>query len=217
MKIYCIPGLAFDNRIFSKLDLQNYHIEYINWIKPRHQEIWSNYARRMAIDIDDSQKCILIGHSLGGLLSQEIATFKQVDKIVLISSIQSRAELPFHFKIIRPLRLQYFFTKQFTFATFPLWAKQQDYKTKEAQALFKNMVKKQSNKYLRWALLNLSIWEAPQIPSSTQIFQIHGSLDQTFPVSLIQSPTRLIPQGGHFMIFNYPKILENFIIEVLKR
>ena len=216
MKIYCIPGLGFDNRIFSKLNLQNYDVDYINWIEPTYQESWNSYAKRMAEVIDDSQKCVLIGHSLGGILSQEIASFKQIDKIILISSIQSRVELPFHFKIIQPLRLHYFFIKQFTFATFPLWAKQQDYKTKEAQALFKSMVGKQSNQYLRWALGQLSIWQSPKIPNATQVFQIHGSLDKTFPIMLIQSADKVISNGGHFMIYNFSKILENFIIQVLK-
>ena len=216
MKIYCIPGLGFDHRIFSKLDLQNYDIEYINWIEPRDQEDWNSYAKRIAKNIDDTQECVLIGHSLGGLLCQEIASFKKIYKIILISSIKSRKELPFHFKIIQPLRLQYLFTKQFTFFTFPFWAKQQDYKTKEAQTLFKSMISHQSNKYLRWALSKLSIWKAPKMSNSTPVFQLHGSLDKTFPISLIQSSTDFIPQGGHFMLFNYPKIIENSIIEVLK-
>ena len=95
MKIYLIPGLGFDHRIFSKLNLEEQNIQYFNWIEPLEHESIRKYAERLAEDIvDDGERTLLIGHSLGGILSQEIACFKQVGQIVLISSIKSRKELP---------------------------------------------------------------------------------------------------------------------------
>ena len=38
MKIYLLPGLGFDHRIFARLDLGGLDVEYINWIEPKDKE-----------------------------------------------------------------------------------------------------------------------------------------------------------------------------------
>jgi len=218
MKIYLIPGLGFTDQIFTKLALTETDIHSLNWIEPLKDESFGQYAKRLAHEIpDDSDDIILIGHSLGGMVSQEIACFKRIKKIILISSIKSRDELPFHFKIIQPLRLYHFFTKAWTIKTVKFWGKQQDYESDEEQALFKEMVGKQSNLYLRWALKILSNWKEPAIPSATSLTQIHGNRDKTFPIKKIKQPHHVIPTGGHFMIYKHAPTLSNIINSSLKK
>ena len=109
MKIYLMPGLGFDQRIFEKLNLEGYKYSYINWIEPDKNEHIKSYARQLSANIQDSsEKIILIGHSMGGVLCQEIAAIKKVDLIVLISSIKSRSEIPFRFKLVSPLLLSFY-------------------------------------------------------------------------------------------------------------
>ena len=213
LKIYLIPGLGFDDRIFSKLNLTSYNPTYLNWIEPLENESIQQYAHRFSDSIDDSDKTVLIGHSLGGIISQEIAAFKNIDLIILLSSIRSRDEMPFFFKIIQPLYLHKLFTKQLTFKTFPFWAKQHDYETEEEQALFKSMVGKQSNQYLQWALKELSKWQTPQLLPNTKVIQIVGKKDKTFPIRNIKSPDVMVEDGGHFMTFKKPKLISKYIVE----
>ena len=79
MKIYFIPGLGFDRRIFQNLELVSADIEYIDWIEPISlNENIKAYATRLATQIDHhSDGTILIGHSFGGVISQEIAQIKK--------------------------------------------------------------------------------------------------------------------------------------------
>lgn len=213
MKIYLLPGLGFDHQIFSKLQLEESNIQYINWIEPLKNEKIKDYSRRLAEKIisNNDEKIILIGHSLGGIVSQEIACFKKIDKIILISSIKSREELPFQFKIIQPLYLYKMFTKGWTVSTVRFWGKQHDYETKEEQALFKDMVGKHTNQYLQWALKTLSIWKHPKIPDETSLVQINGDSDKTFPIKLINTPNYIIKNGGHFMIYKHAEALSKKI------
>ena len=139
MKVYLIPGLGFDNRIFENLELNKFDYEYLNWIDPIENESIQNYAHRFSegIDDDSSKEIILIGHSLGGIIAQEIAVFKPIKKIILIACITSRTELPLHFKIMSPLRIYKLFSKELTEKTIRYWGKNHDYETQEEQAFMR--------------------------------------------------------------------------------
>lgn len=81
MKIYLFPGLGFDKRIFSKLDFGNLTLEYIDWVEPEKGENFQEYAKRMSAKIvDENEKLILIGHSLGGLICQRDSCNKKYRK-----------------------------------------------------------------------------------------------------------------------------------------
>lgn len=216
INLYLTPGLGFDNRMFSKLNLSNHNPTYLNWIEPLHNESFQQYAHRFSKPIDDSGKTILIGHSLGGIVSQEIAMFKNIDLVILLSSIKSRDEMPFFFKIIQPFYLHKLFTKKSTFKTFSFWAKNHDYESEEEQELFKSMVGKQSNAYLQWALKELSKWQTLQLPSKTKVFQIVGDKDKTFPIKNIKSPDAIIKNGGHFMTYKNPDWIRQLIEEQIQ-
>lgn len=217
MKLYLLPGLGFDHRVFSKLNLGNYDLRYINWIEPYKNESLENYALRLSEKIEDtSEPIVLIGHSLGGILSQEIARIKKIDTIILISSIQSRAENPFYFKIIQPLRLHYLFTKQWTTKTVRIWGPTHGYETKEEQTLFKSMVNQHSNHYLQWALKNLSMWRPSTDKLSAQIIQIHGDKDKTFPIRKIEQADSILEGGSHFMVFRRAAFMSRTIVDILE-
>ncbi|MFK8046054.1 MAG: lipase family alpha/beta hydrolase [Crocinitomicaceae bacterium] len=214
MKVYLIPGLGFDHRIFERLELNKIDFEYLNWIDPKKNETIKDYAIRFSDRIDDKLKeIVLVGHSLGGIIAQEIAAIKSVRKIILISCIKSRKELPLHFRIVKPLRIHKFFSKKLTAKTIKYWGKNHDYETPEEQELVVDMVSKQSNNYLRWALKQLSVWKKPEVDSGTKIFQINGGLDKTFPLKLIVQPNEIVKNGGHFMVYKHSKIISTLIVK----
>lgn len=213
MNIYLIPGLGFDHQIFQKYNFDK--VYYIDWIEPQKGESIQEYAVRLAASIPDTGRNTIIGHSLGGILAQEISTFKPIQKLVLISSIKSRKELPRQFKVVKPLALHKLFTKGFALKTVRFWGKKHDYVTPEEQMLFKDMIGKQSNHYLQWALRQLSIWEAPPLPGNAELIQIHGLRDKTFPAKLIHQPDRIIADGGHFMVYKHSASVSEMISETL--
>ena len=216
MQIYFIPGLGFDHRIYDKLDLGDVTPTYLDWIEPQRKESIAHYAARLSEAIDpNATNNVLIGHSMGGMMSREIAAQKNIDRIFLISSIRSRAELPMQFRIMKPLRMHHLMAKQPLIRTIGWWGKGQDYKTREEQELFKSMVGGHSNSYLRWALKELARWQEPELPDTTQVFQIHGTKDKTFPYKRIKNADLPIEGGGHFMVYKHPDVISAFIKERL--
>ena len=71
MKVYFLPGLGFDSRIFQKLKLEAADLQFIDWIEPTSTtEDVKAYAARLALQIEQhAAETILIGHSFGGIMS----------------------------------------------------------------------------------------------------------------------------------------------------
>jgi len=216
MKVYFLPGLGFDYRIFQNLDLPDIEATYLNWIDPLNgQESIEQYAKRLSEQIEiNTHPILLVGHSLGGILALEISNLLPVQKVILVSSIRSRKELPLHFKMVHPLRLDRFFTKEMSNNTLRFWGKHHDYASKEEQRLFKSMIGKQSNLYLQWALRQLSIWN-PKEAFPVDIYQIHGKRDRTLPLKLVQRPDLVVESGGHFLVYRESATLSKFLNETL--
>lgn len=208
--------------------MQLIEFDYLNWIEPKKNESIKDYAIRFSKRIDfDNGAVILIGHSLGGIIAQEISAIKPVEKIILISSIKSRAELPIHFKIMKPLGMYKLFSKKLTAKTIKYWGKYHDYITPTEQSLVIDMVNKQSNNYLKWALKQLSIWDTlfssadlgfRSVTYSFEIFE-----DQIF-ISGIDGKILVVDTNGQLLktieienstIFDLEILDENNLIAVL--
>lgn len=201
MRILLIPGLGYDCRIFDHLELSDVSVEHLNWIAPKPKELLHDYALRLfATCKPSSEKTIIIGHSLGGVVAQEIASVHPIEKVILISSIKSRKELPLSFKLIQPLRFDVLFTKEISIQTIQFWGTSHGFETPAEKELFKSMVGQHSNSYLQWALRALSSWEEPKNLMSTKIVQIHGTKDKTLPYSLIENPDYTINEGTHICV-----------------
>ena len=215
MPLYLLPGLGFDDRIYSKIDFGNHLVSAINWIEPAPNEPIAVYAGKMAAGIAESEEVILIGHSFGGMMAQEIAALRPVSRIILLNSIKSRAEMPFFFKMAGPLGLYHLFTQSGTIRSLPLWGKQHGYESPEEVELFTSMVRKHSNRYLQWALKSLSGWQGVNIPAETSLYQINGRRDKTFPFSQIKTPDAVL-DGGHFMVYKQPEVVGKRILAAIR-
>ncbi|HAD96208.1 MAG TPA: alpha/beta hydrolase [Cryomorphaceae bacterium] len=213
-RLILFPGLGFDHRVFSKLDLGHYHIHPVNWQEPLPGETLRDYSLRLVKDVSISpENTLLIGHSFGGIVAQEIATALPVKHLILISSIKSRQENPRHFQMLHKLGLIPLFSQSLINLTFPFWAKSKDDTSPEASELMMDMVKQHSNTYLRWALEQLSKWPGPE--KDLPITHLHGNRDLSFPVKRIREPVYIIPGGTHFMVYKEASKISEHIQRII--
>lgn len=220
MNIYMIPGLGFDEQIFSRIKLSRASSITLNWLEPLRNESIESYARRMSESIsDDEQNVILVGHSFGGVICQEIAQQRKVAKVILISSIVARTENPWKFKIIRPLFLHKVISKKFILSTFRFWDKKHGFETPEEKALFREMVSRHSNRYLSWSLKELSRWTNTHQENLTEIVRLHGTKDRTFPIRLAKNIDYKIENGSHVMVYKKGEMISKTLekeVEIFK-
>lgn len=205
MKIYLIPGLGYDHRIYQHLDFPGHEVEYINWIDPKEKESIQNYTQRLFAGIpNDQEKKVLVGHSFGAVVAQEFAAVSKVDMVIVLSSIRSREEMPRSMKWVKPVGIYRLFTKKLCIKTVKYWGKSHGFESKVDQEMFKSMIRNQSNNYLQWAFKTISAWQTPTLSQGTKIVQLHGSKDKTFPLKLIESPSHVIEGGDHIMLYRRP-------------
>jgi len=209
-QLYFLPGLGFDERIFNNLELENKNINYLKWLEPNRNETLGDYVKRIAEQIIPSDKpLILIGHSFGGIIVQEISKFIDVKKLIIISSIKSKEEIPITFSFLKIFPLYKLINTNLIIKSFPIWAKAFGYNSEKGRKLFVEMLSNSSDNYFKWAMDKIINWSDDN-SRSKNLIHIHGTNDKTFPIRLIKNPI-VIKDGSHFMVNSKAEIISEIL------
>lgn len=211
--VYCISGMGADERVFTNLDLPGYNIRCIKWLIPYKSETISAYALRLASHIDED-KPLLLGLSFGGMMCIEIAKLIDVEKIILISSVKSRDELPRWMRIAAKLKLNKILPLRSSRFTEPLQNHTLGVESEFEKLLARDYRMRIDPVFKNWAINQILNWKNNDCPSN--VIHIHGSNDRIFPVKKLK-PDVIISNGGHFMIINKANEINSKIIEILER
>ncbi len=196
--IYCISGLGADEKAFSKLDIPGYSLRVISWKLPEPQETISAYATRMRAEINEEQP-VLMGLSFGGIMSIEIAKQVPIEKIILISSVKTRKELPGWMKMTGRIGLHKVVPLRSTKLTEPFQNFTLGVTNEEERRMAIAYRRNVDMRYTKWAVDQVLTWKNDWDPGN--IYHIHGDKDRMFPVKKA-NPHYTVSQGGHFMIMN---------------
>jgi pimeloyl-ACP methyl ester carboxylesterase len=196
--VYVFSGLGADQRVFKNLNFDNLNIKYIEWITPISNEHISVYAQRIAVQIKHENP-ILIGLSFGGIMAVEVAKLIKVEKVILISSIKNRNELPKFYKFAGKFRLNKLIP-----AFLLKWPNLLSYwifglEAKEDKKLLSVILKETDSTFLIWAIDQIVNWKNDFLPDN--IDHVHGTCDRILPNSLIENKIE-IENGGHLMVLN---------------
>ncbi len=216
---YLIPGLGFNAKTFEKLiEHLPYQasINYIEWIEPEDEdESLDAYIHRMSKAVDRSHdNIIFIGHSFGGVVSQELSQFVNAERVILISSIKSPSEMAWNLKVMKRFPAFKLVNHTIINNTFHLWAEWHDFKDEEQKRAFTEMVNKMSISYFRWAVDAILHWNGVD-NRKVEPIHFHGDNDQTFYYNKIEKPIT-VKGGGHFMVFNRAEEICGIIKEKLE-
>ena len=98
--IYFLPGLAANPSIFKNihLDPDRFEMYFLEWMIPFEEESISEYALRFCTKVKH-ENAVLVGVSFGGIIAQEMNLVHNFRKIIIISSVKTRQELPLHLQL----------------------------------------------------------------------------------------------------------------------
>lgn len=199
-KIYLLAGLGFDYRIFDNLELENCGINFIHWLEPEPNESLKVYVKRMSLQIGETEMpLILIGHSFGGIIVQEVSRLIKVQKVIIISSIKSLNEMPITLRFLKHFPLHKLFNQRLILRTFQIWARAFGYNSEKGRALFIQMISNCTDNYFKWSMDKIVNWQGNE--NCKNVVHIHGTSDKTFFIKNITNPI-VIPDGSHFMVFS---------------
>ncbi|MDP5063032.1 MAG: alpha/beta hydrolase [Maribacter sp.] len=201
--VYCMPGMAASPTIFEyiKLPKERFELHLLEWSIPTKGISFSEYAKNMCKLIKHKNP-VLLGVSLGGLLVQEMTTYIEVRKVIIISSVKTRHELPKRMMFARytsvhkllptglvnnvELLAKYAFGESVT----------------KRLSLYEKYLSVRDKGYIDWCINELVNWK--QEVACEKLVHIHGEKDTVFPIANI---TNCIPvaNGTHTMIIHRVK------------
>jgi pimeloyl-ACP methyl ester carboxylesterase len=213
-KIFLIPGLGADTRIYNNIDLHDHDVVCVDWIEPHQTDTLTTYAQKLIYQYNITHKSILIGNSLGGMIAVEIAKIMPIEKVILISSIKTVDEAPWYFTLFRivpiykPIPGKAFNSMEFLIKPFFGHMNPND------AWLFRDMLKKSSPVFLKWAMQAVLKWDNKVIPPN--VIQITGDKDLVFNYKRIKDAI-LVKGGTHIMIFEKAKEVNKILKRILKK
>lgn len=211
--VYFMPGLAASSLIFEKIKLsdEQFEIHLLDWKIPNSKETLEAYAQRIAIDVKHD-KAVLVGVSFGGVLVQEMASFLDLRKLIIVSSVKSNLEIPLRMKIAKQTKAYKLVPtglmqnievlQKFSFGTI----------IKQRLKLYERYLAMREKTYLNWAIEQMLTWERKKV--DPKVIHIHGDADEVFPIKNIKKCIS-VNGGTHIMILskykwfnaNLPKII----------
>ncbi len=211
--VYFVPGLAAGKEIFKNIRLpeDRFKTHVIEWLIPEKNEPITTYAKRMAAFVRH-KNAVLIGVSFGGVVVQEMAQFLKLQKLIIISSVKSRKELPRRLKIARTTRLYKLIPTRLMLSSKDLTIFSVGPRSKKRLELYQAFLHVRSARYLNWAIKNMVCWKPSYTPAN--MLHIHGSADVIFPIKNIDN-CDIIEGGTHIMLLNKGSQISKKIIEAI--
>ena len=198
--VYFMPGMAANPSIFKNIELpaDQFTIHHLEWFVPRRGMDLAGYAREMSRNIRHP-KPVLVGVSFGGLLVQEMARQIDVRKVIIISSVKRKEELPKRLIFAKYTKIHRLLPTGLV-NNVELLAKYAFGETVVKRLeLYEQYLSIRDKYYLDWAIDTIVHWDQKEI--HPRLVHIHGDKDAVFPIQNISDCIR-INDGSHTMILN---------------
>tara|TARA_R100001132_G_C3257423_1_gene82605 strand:+ start:373 stop:1032 length:660 start_codon:yes stop_codon:yes gene_type:complete len=211
--LYFVPGLAASKEIFKNiiLPIDQYEVHIIEWLIPEKKESLTSYAKRMAAFVTE-ENAVLVGVSFGGVVVQEMAKFLDLQKLIIISSVKSKHELPKRFTVAKVTKAYKLLPTSIVTSAGDLTKFAIGPRSKKRLRLYNEYLSIKDKDYLDWAIEKMVNWNRNEV--DTEVYHIHGDLDAVFPIKNIKN-ANILQGGTHIMILNkgskVSKMLQNII------
>jgi pimeloyl-ACP methyl ester carboxylesterase len=212
--IYFMPGLGAGPEIFDNLDLSSeiYDLFYLKWKQPLSlEESLEDYTKRMSKNIHHKNP-VLIGVSFGGIIMQELSKIINSKKVIIISSIKTKNELPLTYNTLTKSKLYKLFPTKIVsnienYSKFFIGST-----LKKKAKIYKKYFSVRDQNYIKWSIHAVLHWQHDNI--LTNIIHIHGTKDAVFPITNISQVIK-IEGGTHAMILTKAKKISKIIHQTL--
>src|SRR5258708_26766748 len=168
-KIFLIPGLGADTRVYNNIDLGDHEVICVDWIDPHKTDTLASYAQKLIRQYHITPGSVVIGNSLGGMIAVEIAKIIPVAKTILISSIKTVDEAPWYFPLFRLLPVYKLIPgrlfKHLRSLIRLIFGKM----NADEVWLFNDMLKNSSPVFLKWAMDASLEWHNKVVPPNVTI------------------------------------------------
>lgn len=211
--IYLLPGQGADHRLFSKFDFPNHKVVDIKYHIPEKGTKMENYAKELAVQIDTTEKYILIGTSIGGMISSEMYEFLNPEKVIVISSAKNNEELPGRYNFQKKIPIYKLVAPGVARLGAMIMQPIVEPDRKNNKDIFKSMLKDKNKYYMSRSIAMIMEWEKDN--HREEIIHIHGDDDSTIPIKNV-SCNYTIKGGSHMMTLTRADEINKLLLEILE-
>lgn len=205
--------MAAGREIFRNIKFNNhYKIHIIEWLIPEEKESLLDYSKRMAQRVNHDN-AILIGVSFGGVVVQEMSRFLSLKKLIIISSVKTRSELPRRMRFAGSTKAYKLIPTSIVLSAEDLTKFSVGPKSKKRLALYQDYLHVRNKQYLDWALEKMVTWNRKE--RIADVVHIQGDKDAVFPIKYIEDCT-VIKNGTHIMILNKGREISKKLLELFE-
>jgi len=182
MTTYFIGGIATDERFYAYPLAQIPGAVYLPF--PRHEagDTMSRYCLRFLPLIDTIRPFNLVGNSMGGIMVMELLRHTHPEKVILVSSVKCRAEMPWRLRQLRYSKLHRLLSGR-AFIAGTRWGSLLLPELRTApvvRQLAISMAEGNDPAFLSWCVNAIVNWQGSNHYRS-DIVHIHGTRDGMFP------------------------------------
>ncbi|MEX0289575.1 MAG: alpha/beta hydrolase [Flavobacteriaceae bacterium] len=198
--VYMMPGMAANSSIFQNIALPEDRFEQhlLDWFVPVRGMSLEDYARKMCEKVKHKEP-VLIGVSFGGLLVQEMAKCMAVRKVIIVSSVKKKDELPKRLIFAKYTKIHKLLPTGLV-NNIELLSKYAfgETVTKRLE-LYEQYLSIRDKYYLDWSIDQIVNWGSSSY--DPDLVHIHGEKDAVFPIHHIKDCIQ-VPNGTHTMIIH---------------
>lgn len=198
--VYFVPGMAASPLIFENIKLpeDQFEMHMLEWLIPSKNESISNYSKRMTENIRH-ENVVLIGVSFGGIIVQEMSKHIKLKKLIVVSSVKTKHELPKRMKFAKMMKAYKIMPTSMVNNIDALAKYTFGNTIKKRVSLYRRYLSVTNKQYLDWAIKQVICWDQDKpIPEA---IHIHGEKDAVFPHRCL-GECITIKNGTHIMIIN---------------
>jgi pimeloyl-ACP methyl ester carboxylesterase len=212
---YFIGGIGTDRQLYRH---QLQHIpdsKYLSFPQHEEEDTMEIYIRKFIPSIDTSKPFNIVGCSMGGIMTMALLKHIHPEKVILISSVKCRKEMPWRLKQLKYSRLH----KLLPGRLFIKGVATGSYYDKELKAIpglssmVASMAQNNSPRFLSWCVNAIVNWDG-KTPDRNDIIHIHGTKDGMFPIKRLQQVIP-VPNGSHKMLLSNPAFFTDFLLKQL--
>jgi pimeloyl-ACP methyl ester carboxylesterase len=192
--IYALPGMGADNSMYGAAWRGLPNSVFLNWPAYHGEDSIASIAKRVVDEAGIADGSVLIGSSLGGIVSCEIAKIRELRGLILVGGAKTKEEISSVLSLIHPLakyapiefiqraagKLPSDLTRMFTRGQAPL-------------------IRAMCNAIFEWEGLDEALIKP---------VRIHGRFDRVIP---LPANVDLILDAGHLVAMTHPRECVAFI------
>mgnify|MGYP000944419332 CR=1 FL=1 len=213
---YFIGGIASDERLFKHQITAIENAVYLPFPRPDKNDTMETYVLKFIPMIDFTQPFNIVANSMGGIMTMELLKHITPQKVILISSIKNRKEMPFILKQLKYTHAHKLLPGRGFIGSIQFGSlfKKEILKIPGMRQMAISMAKNNEPSFLYWCVNAIVKWNGkPNYHNN--IIHIHGTNDEMFPYRRISNAIPV--QGGtHVMMLTQHEVITRLLIENLK-